>query len=67
MLVWGGAGWSWLLCGVGVCGYLQLSRRGSPSLSLSLSLALCNISKAWLWKVTEGVGAAAGSAGDRGL
>lgn len=70
----GGAGW----CGVelvtvrlGVCGYLQLSRRVSPSLflSLSVSLALCNISKAWLWKVTEGAAAvAAGSvAGDRGL
>lgn len=51
-----GGGW----CGVelvtvrlGVCGYLQLSRR--VSLSLSLSLALCNISKAWLWKVTEGL------------
>lgn len=37
MLVGGGAGWSWLLCGVGVCGYLQLSRRGSPSVSLSLT------------------------------
>lgn len=40
----GGAGW----CGVklvtvrlGVCGYLQLSRRVSPSLSLSLSHWLC--------------------------
>lgn len=39
------------------------------SFSLSVSLALCNISKAWLWKVTEGAAvAAAGSvAGDRGL
>lgn len=61
-----GGGW----CGVelvtvrlGVCGYLQLSRR--VSLSLSLSLALCNISKAWLWKVTEGA-AVAGLAGDGG-
>lgn len=53
--------------GVGYCaaGGVRLFTVVSSRLSLSLSLALCNISKAWLWKVTEGA-AVAGLAGDGG-